>query len=380
MRSPRFVNAEALKAVCGQLEIDALIAISPKNVFYYSGSPSARAHVRNHSWARTAGPIMPAALVLPNAAAVLLVPQFEESDTRQNTWIEEIRTFQAFVDSPIAALGAAVIDHGLARSRIGYEADETSAAEFEALKKVLPGAEFVPADERMEWIRSIKTPAELAHMKLAAELTDEAILEGFRSARVGDTEWEIHSRIIAGVLSRGGEYCRGLLQAGSSNDLSFGGTGRKELERGDIIHIDYAAYYEGYPANLSRVGVVGEPTIEQQRRYADLLAVQREVMRFMKPGVTGSEVFWYCREVFTQFGYTHTAPIVGHNLGLGYHDRPMITAAETMSLEANNVVALEPLIEWAFHIQDHVVVTPSGGVLQSDKFDTSGLFVIGGGS
>jgi Xaa-Pro aminopeptidase len=125
---------------------------------------------------------------------------------------------------------------------------------------------------------------------------------------------------------------------------------------------------------------VGDPTIEQQRRYADLLAVQREVMRFMKPGVTGREVFWYCREVFTQFGHTHTAPIVGHNLGLGYHDRPMITAAETMGLEADNVVALEPLIGWAFHIQDHVVVTPSGGVLQSDKFDTSELFVIGGGS
>lgn len=373
-----FVNRDALRKVFEKLGLDALVTVSPKNVFYYSGSPTARVHVRNRSWPRTVGPVMPLALVPRRGATVLVVADAEKKTTREETWVEEIRTFRDFVDDPIEALARAIIDHGLGRGRLGYESDGMTMAEVETLRRVVPDVELVPADEEMEWIRSMKTPGELAHMKRAADLTDEAILEGFNSARVGDTEWEIHSRIIAGVLSRGGEHCRGLFQAGSSNDLSFGGTGHKPLEWGDIIHIDYAAYYDGYPANLSRVGVMGEPTAEQERKYADLMAVERDVMDFMRPGVTGSAVFWFCRQSFKDRGYTHTAAIVGHNLGLGYHDRPMITAAETMALEANNVVALEPLIGWAFHIQDQVVVTSEGGVLQSDAFDTSRLYVMGG--
>jgi Xaa-Pro dipeptidase len=378
MPKPNYVNTDAFNRAVSALGVDALIANSSKNVFYYSGSPTARVHVRNRSWPRTIGPVKPMVLVPAKGENTLLVSHLDEPAHREDSWVADIRTFKAFSESPIDALARAVEDRGLSRGRFGYEADAMTAARFAELRRALPRAEFVAADEKMEWIRSIKTDAELAHMKRAADLTDDAILEGFESARFGDTEWEIHTRIIAGVMARGGEYCRGLFQAGSSNDLSFGGTGHKTLDPGDIIHIDYAAYFDGYPANLSRVGVMGDPSPEQERRYADLMGVEHDVMAFMKPGVPGRDVFWYCREAFKKRGHTHTAAIVGHNLGLGYHDRPMITDAETMPLEANNVIALEPVLVWAFHIQDQVVVTPSGGVLQSDKFDTSRLFVMGG--
>lgn len=378
MRKPVFVNRSSHARVFESLGLDALVAVSPKNVFYYSGSPTARVLVRDRSWPRTVGPVMPVALVSKSLENVLIVADLDEMATREEAWAEDIRTFKAFSGSALETLtreiGARALDH----ARIGYEADAMSAHEFETLRRALPAVEWQDVSEQLEWIRSIKTPEELAHMKRAADLTDEAIQEGFESARAGDTEWEIHSRIIAGVLARGGEYCRGLFQAGSSNELSFGGTGHKPLEWGDIVHIDYAAYFDGYPANLSRVGVMGEPTAEQERRYADLLAIEHEVMAFMKPGVPGRDVFWFCRRAFSARGYEHTAAIVGHNLGLGYHDRPMITAAEHMPLEANNVVALEPVMGWAFHIQDQIIVAPDGGVLQSDKFDTSKLFVMGG--
>ncbi|MEX0766193.1 MAG: Xaa-Pro peptidase family protein [bacterium] len=377
MRKPNFVNVPALMQALDLLGLDGLVAVSPKNVFYYSGSPTARILVRNRSWARTVGPVMPAVVVPRASSNVLIVSDADEAATREEAWIEDIHTFRAFSETALDAVVQVIAERGLGRTRLGYEADEISAQEFEYLHRSMPEVEWVAADEQMEWIRSVKTPGELAHMKRSADLTDEAILEGFESARVGDTEWEIHSRIIGGVLARGGEYCRGLFQAGSSNELSFGGTGHKPLEWGDIIHIDYAAYYDGYPANLSRVGVMGQPSPEQEKRYADLLHVEREVMSYMRPGVLGRDVFWFCRRVFKELGYDHTAAIVGHNLGLGYHDRPMITAAEQMPLDEHNVIALEPVLVWAYHIQDQVVVTPSGGVLQSDKFDTSRLFVMG---
>jgi hypothetical protein len=48
-----------------------------------------------------------------------------------------------------------------------------------------------------------------------------------------------------------------------------------------------------------------------------------------------------------------------------------------MPLEVSNVVALEPAIEWKFHIQDQVVIEKDGARRQSDKFDTRELFVMG---
>ena len=144
-----------------------------------------------------------------------------------------------------------------------------------------------------------------------------------------------------------------------------------------MIHTDYAAFVNGYPGHVSRVGVVGEPSNIQRKKYANLLGVRNRIIEFMRPGVQGKEVFQFARDAFYELGYIHYAAILGHNLGLGYHERPMLTAAEDMILESTNVVALEPLHEWTYHIQDHVLVEENGSRLQSDKFDTRELFVIG---
>jgi Xaa-Pro aminopeptidase len=159
--------------------------------------------------------------------------------------------------------------------------------------------------------------------------------------------------------------------------MLFSPVGQYQLAPGDLIWTDYAAFIDGYPSNLSRIAVVGEPTLRQRKLYANLLGGHRRIMEFMRPGVTGQEVFAFAIQAYADRGYlTNNRTILGHSLGLGYHERPMLTAAETMPLAATMVFALEPVTVFPFHLQDQVVVGEHDTYLQSDLFDTYELYVV----
>jgi Xaa-Pro aminopeptidase len=369
-------NTAALKSAFERNTLAALVAVSPKNVYYYSRSPMARVGLFDNLPHNPGSPSLTLALVTPDRRVLVVCPEDQELVHRNGTWADELELYQQHRESPMQALARAVQRVGVTGDRIGIEVEYFSADSLRQLKKLLPVAQLVPSDYDLEWVRSLKTPAEIKILKASADLLDDAFLEAFTSIRPGDTEWDFHSCVIESSMRLGAEYCRGFIAAGINNDISFFGTNHKRLEPGDIIHTDYATYLEGYPSNLTRLGVIGEPSNLQRKKYANLLAVENRIVEFMRPGVTGREVFRFARQACLELGYIHTAAILGHNLGLGYHDRPMLTDAETMPLEASNHIALEPLLEWTFHIQDQVLIEAGGARIISDKFDTSELFVV----
>ncbi|MDQ3692617.1 MAG: Xaa-Pro peptidase family protein [Chloroflexota bacterium] len=359
--------------------MDALIAVYPKNVFYYSGSPVARSQLLLDYLPEDPGRRTLAAAVVPgNGGNILVCPAEHEAINRDEAWVEQIQTFDARWESPMEGIARAINHMGLSRGRLGIEATYLTVAYRDELQHLLPAAELVPSDTLFEWIRALKIPSEIELLKQAADILDDAMLDALSSAKIGDTEWELHSRILEGAERRGAEHCRGILHAGDNAEAAFSGAGLYKLAPGDIIRTDYAAFLHGYPSNLSRVAVVGEPTTLQQKIYANLISGHRRIWEFMRPGVTGREVFEFSIKAYADLGYfTAYRTILGHSLGLGYHERPMLTAAETMPLRVSMVFALEPKNLVPYHIQDQVVVGEYDTYLQSDKFDTRELFVVG---
>lgn len=378
MHSPNLVNLKALRHVLETRRLDGLLATYPKNVFYYSGSPAAGAQLMLDYLPEEPGRAdLSAVAVLPDGENILVCPQAEEAANREGAWAKRMVFYEPYRQSPMDAVAQAATQAGIARGRLGIETEYMTVAYMQELERLMAHAQLVPCDEQFEWIRSLKTPREIAMLKEAGDLLDDATREAFASARAGDSEWDIHRRVIDGALRRGAAHCRGVLQAGVTNDIRFLPSGAKRLQPGDVIHTDHAAFLHGYPGHVSRLAVVGEPSYLQRKIYANLLAGHHRIMEFMRPGLTGREVFLFARRVFADLGCLWTfTPILGHNLGLGYHERPMLTEAETMRLEATNVVALEPRISREFHIQDQLVLTESGAYLQTDTFDTRDLFVI----
>jgi Xaa-Pro dipeptidase len=369
-------NEPALARMFRDAELDAIIARSGQSVTYLSGLhlPGTLGRLQDLAESPRA-----ALLVLAREGeAVLIVSQIASGLARETSWIEHIATYAEYDETPYEAAEAAIRELGLARSRIGVERRAIAVQWWESLTSRLPESEFVDCSEMLERVRSIKTDAEVALLKRAASIQDEAFLEAFATATSRSTERALHAEMIRSMLRRGTEGPHGMMQA-SSTLTPYGGERDVRIERGDLIRTDYVCYYEGYPANLSRMAVMGAPTRDQETRYAVLRDIHYETIEStLRPGFKASEVYEFVRRRCEEAGVGKIPALVGHSLGVWWHqEQPFLVPSDDQELRTGMVICLEPVIENFWHVQDEVLITDGAPTILSDVFDTTQLYRIG---
>ncbi|RIK38689.1 MAG: hypothetical protein DCC58_16335, partial [Chloroflexi bacterium] len=268
---PRY-NAAELRRIFAEQGYDAIVARSGRNVAYLSGMrfPGTLGRLQDFTHAPRA-----AVIVWPaSGEPTLLASHIAAGLARRTSWLADIRGYTEYSESPYALAAQVLRERGLAAGRIGVERREFGVEQWETLAAGLPQAELVDCTDQLEAVRNIKTPAELALLRAAAEIQDAAHLEVFSSVRPGERERDLHARMIATLLRLGCDSAHGMLQA-STNIVTYGGEGETRIERGVAVRTDYVSYLEGYAANLSRMAVMGQPTAEQATLYARLLQVHQ---------------------------------------------------------------------------------------------------------
>jgi Xaa-Pro aminopeptidase len=369
-------NATELLRMYDELGLDAVIARSGRNVAYLAGMrfPGTLGRLQDFAHApRAVLAVMPrdadGALVASNIAAGL---------ARRTTWLEDIRTYTEYSQSPFEVAAQVLADRGLAAGRIGVERREIGVQQWDDLVAALPGAELVDCTDALESVRNIKTPAELELLRNAARIQDEAHLEVFGSARPGETERTLHARMVGAMLRLGAESAHGMLQS-SKTPMTYGGEGDVPIEAGDAVRTDYVCYVEGYAANLSRMATMGAPSAEQERMYGLVRDVHREtITRVLRPGVEARDVYAFVRDRFVAAGFPKVSGLVGHSIGVWWHqEEPMLVPSESRVLRPNMVVCLEPILDGFWHLQDEILITDGEPELLSHLFNTDSIFVMG---
>jgi Xaa-Pro aminopeptidase len=374
-REPIFNQTELQRAFAEQ-NLDAIVARSGRNVAYLSGMnfPGTLGRLQDFANAPRA------ALVVwtRQGEPALFVSNIARGLAERLSWIEDIRSYIDYVDSPYVTVARDLRSRGLGTGRIGVERREFGVDNWQAFAAELPDAELVDVTDLLEGVRNIKTEAEIALMRRAVEIQGEAHLDVFRTARRGDTEKKLHTRMITAMLRLGAERAHGMLQA-STNPITYGGESPVPIDRGVVVRTDYVCYYHGYPANLSRMAVMGTPSAEQEARYQTLLTVHRATIdQMLRPGVAASAVWEFVRERFTDAGFDWNVGLVGHSTGVWWHqEEPMLVPNESRLLRAGMVVCLEPILEGFWHLQDQILITESDPVILSDRFGIDQLFVMG---
>ncbi|MEZ4570880.1 MAG: aminopeptidase P family N-terminal domain-containing protein [Thermomicrobiales bacterium] len=203
-------NSSLLQAALEHSGIDALIARSGRNVAYLSGMtfPGTLGRLQDFTYAPRA-----ILAVWPRAGEPALVASAIAAGlAKQRSWIEDIRSFQEYVESPYAAAARIIDEKGLAKGRIGIERRELGADHWQELQDALPGAEIIDCTDLLEGVRNIKTPIELQRLKTAIEIQDEAHLYVFSNARAGDTERDLHARMVGRMIENGADSAHGMLR------------------------------------------------------------------------------------------------------------------------------------------------------------------------
>lgn len=374
-REPLYNSAE-LERMFASHGYDAIVARSGRNVAYLTGMrfPGTLGRLQDFAHSpRTAVVIWPR-----EGEPTLFASHIAAGVARRHSWVADIRGYTEYSESPFVLAARAIVERGLAHGRIGVERREIGAAQWDAFAAELPYAELLDCTDALEAVRNIKTPAELALLRTAAEIQDEAHLEVFGSARSGDSERDLHARMIAALLRLGCDSAHGMLQA-STNLVTYGGEGDTPIERGVAVRTDYVSYLEGYAANLSRMAVMGPPSPEQQALYATLLRVHRTtIASALRPGVEAREVYRIFHEQMDAAGHPRVAGLVGHSIGVWWHqEEPMLVPSEARPLRPGMVVCLEPILDGFWHLQDEILIRDDEPELISTRFDTGGLFEMG---
>ncbi len=357
-------------------QIDALIVRSGRNVAYLSGMtfPGTLGRLQDFTYApRAILVIWPAA-----GEPALIASGIAAGLARHRSWIEDIHTYQEYVESPYSMAARSLRELGLERSRIGVERRELGATHWQELVAALPDAEFVDSTDLLEGVRNIKTSVEIERILRAIEIQDQAHHDIFSTARPGDSERLLHARMIARMLELGVDSAHGMLQA-STTPVTYGGEGNVPIHPGVAVRTDYVCYYKGYAANLSRMAVMGPASSGQRERYQTLRDIHlRTAEAMLRPGVTADDVYQYGKDLLTQARSTTVSGLIGHSVGIWWHqEEPMLAPGELRELRAGMVVCLEPILDGFWHLQDQFLITQTGSELLSKGFDTSKIFEMG---
>jgi Xaa-Pro aminopeptidase len=308
---------------------------------------------------------------------VIVVDAFAEKLARRESWIDRVEVYQAYVSSLYVRVAELIAEAGLATARVGFEQDGLSAAHWHDIQRALPGVEMINCSQMMDEVRWIKTPAEIAQQKRAADLLDDVLAEIFPTIREGETEREVHARVLAACTRRGAAYVHGILNS-SSNDVMYGGESDVRFRNGDFVRNDYVAYFNGCPGHQSRLAILGRPSAEQMRGYELTLEIHRKTIDRCRAGVTAGEIYGFAKAEFKKKGIDYTASLVGHGMGPWFHQQePVLRQNTDIVLEEGMILAVEPQrLHW--HLQDLILVRDGPPRLISDKFSTDQPFIIGG--
>ena len=265
---------------------------------------------------------------------------------------------------------------GLGNEKIGLEKDYLSAIQWEEMVSLLPHANLQDCTEMMDRVRWVKTPEEVVMLENGANLLDEAYLEVLPNVRPGDTEREVHSRIVESCIRRGAGWVHGILNS-SRNHVAYGGEGDIAFQPGDIIRNDYVSYLNGYPGHQSRTVVIGEPSRELVDTYEIHRNIYRETINYCRPVTRASDIYHYASNAFTNAGIQGKINVAGHGVGSWWHQQePYLVPSGRHILEEGMVIALEPHIgNW--HLQDMVLITDGPPRLLSSRINTDQMLVAG---
>ena len=250
--------------------------------------------------------------------------------------------------------------------RVGFESGRVSADELGRWKDSLP-CELVAAQGLLDGLRAAKDEEELARMRQAQRITDEAFREILNFIRPGLTEQEVAARLVYELLRRGGRKVSfdPIVAAGANGSMPHAVPGETVIQPGMFVTMDFGCVYEGYCSDMTRTVAVGQPTEEMERVYHTVLEAQRAGIAAARAGVTGSEVDRAARQVIQQAGYgAFFSHSFGHSLGLEIHESPNASPSEQSVLPTGAVISAEPGIylpgRFGVRIEDVLVLREGG--------------------
>lgn len=318
-----------------------------------------------------------AVLTADETPITLLTRKPDLEGARRTSIIEDIRIwYDAEGADPALDLKAILEEKRLRGKRVGVELATygLTAANWERVRAALDGwCRLEDASDVVRGLRVRKSPAELAYVRRAAELADDALLAMIGTAGPGVFEGDVAAAMQATIYRGGGDVAASgpVLGSGDRALLIRNSTGMAHLRTVDQLTMEFAGVYRRYHACLMRTILIGAAT-DQQRRMFD--ATHEALMAMTEAVAAGraiGEIDEAHRRVFDGRGFCQARMAAcGYSLGATYRPNwmdtpPLIYAGNPTPQEPGMVLFLHAILldagtNLAMSLGHTVLVTQAG--------------------
>lgn len=344
-RSEFATRVAAARTALNKEKLDAVILSAPESHYYLTGYD-------------TSGFVFFQCLVLTadETPPTLLTRRPDLEQARRTSTIDDIRLwYDKEGADPSEELLVILKEKKLEGGRVGIELRSfgLTADKYELIRRRLAGwCTLVDASHLVRALRVVKSPAEIAYVRRAAELADRSLEAMLAAAKPGAFEGDIAAAGAVPILAGGGDPPPSgpVLGSGDRALLVRSATGFRHLNPVDQLTLEFAASYRHYCACLMRTFAIGKPNETQRRMFEvtrDALAAMTEAAQ---PGRPLGEIDDAHRRVYDAAGYGEVRMAAcGYSLGALYRPTwmdvpPMLYSGNPMPAAPGMVLFLHAIL------------------------------------
>lgn len=263
------------------------------------------------------------------------------------------------------------------RTQVGRIAFETAhLLHQEAQRFLATGAEgarwhWEPVVDLVEGLRESKDAGEVAEIRAAIAIAEQALTATLPKVRVGMTELAVAGELERALRAAGSEGFpfETIVASGPRSALPHARASTRVIERGELLLIDFGAIHHGYCADITRTFVVGTSPSDRQREIHALVRESNgSASALVRQGMRGRDADALARDYIERAGFGEAfGHSLGHGIGLEVHEAPRLAKTAEAPLSLGAVVTIEPgvyLEGWGgVRIEDDVLLGPEGPVV-----------------
>jgi len=204
-------------------------------------------------------------------------------------------------DHPAEKIAGRLREMGLQKGRLGLVGIKAKFAigmpyqHYLQLRRALPELELVDVTAQFSRLREVKSEEEIAWLRKAAEITDEAVFALQERVRPGMAEYELLGIVHGTVWTLGGlphiTFLRSMPMDDPTGCVPAQNPSNRVIQKGDVIITEISASFWGYTGQIHRPFFVGaDPNPTWQRLFDVALEAYQRIVQVMRPGATERDV------------------------------------------------------------------------------------------
>jgi Xaa-Pro dipeptidase len=310
-----------------------------------------------------------AAIIPVRGDVIIVTPAFEEPSVRETLEVNgDVRAWNEH-ESPFVRIVQALRDRGVASGVVAVEATMRFFI-VDGVRQTSNGYQIVSADPLIRACRMIKSPAELALMQVANDVTIAALRHVHGRIERDMSSTDLGALMNKATIALGGSPEFSLVLLNEASAYPHGSLQPQKIREGSIVLMDCGCTVQGYQSDISRTWVFGEATPRQRKVWDTVKRGQEIALRTAKIGIAVGGIDDAVRSYYESEGWGPGYKLpglshrTGHGIGLDGHEPAYLVHGDRTLLQPGMCFSDEPGIyipgEFGIRLEDCWYMTASG--------------------